>query len=559
MLSDPVLNHSVPCCPAPDIKIGRGIIAPPQHATKNEGAPFDSLADDIFDGPGLTSTPSGALFDPRAESFAHATEVRFPGQVGPLRERRPCKIKCIGGQWLGPLCATTEDGDKYQPLFKSCKLETWQKNLVMSFRNVTVTSPSWQFPHGAILQARCTLLGLYKLTGDSTIKCLNGEWSNKLPSCVPTNKLTNFSERAPPAILPRLLTGSASFEPSGSLAIYPGSSLSLECLFPRLEGQPEWTWSPQFTHYATSWSMNPDDKDFKYKLTMKDVTSQDSGTFTCTTPRGLTHSLRITVTAVECAQLPSEDPPLTVRIEGNRLGQRATYSCPRGYKLVGLANITCQASGVWSAGTPRCQPVKCPELQLPDARLSLAEYDPGAGGRAVFRCAWGHRINGAPGIECDHDGNWSGPVPTCIAIQCTEPPAPLNGRVEPPVPWSGTREIRSEPQQSNEPTKYDVGSLLRFGCSERHLLVGETSVVCTETGLWSHPPPYCKVQCPYPGDPAWGLLAPLKFSYDPGDTLQVQCRAGHEARGGTSPERPRCLSDGTWSRPVPECTPYEQV
>lgn len=103
-------------------------------------------------------------------------------------------------------------------------------------------------------------------------------------------------ERAPPAILPRLLTGSASFEPSGSLAVYPGSSLALECIFPRLEGQPEWTWSPQFTHYATSWSMNPDDKDFKYKLSMRDVTNQDSGTFTCTTPRGLTHSLRITVT-----------------------------------------------------------------------------------------------------------------------------------------------------------------------------------------------------------------------------------------------------------------------
>lgn len=49
-----------------------------------------------------------------------------------------------------------------------------------------------------------------------------------------------------------------------------------------------------------------------------------------------------------------------------------------------------------------------------------------------------------------------------------------------------------------------------------------------------------KSQCPYPGDPPNGLIAPLKFHYDPGDYLSVQCRPGFVEYGSNGPpERPR--------------------
>lgn len=49
-----------------------------------------------------------------------------------------------------------------------------------------------------------------------------------------------------------------------------------------------------------------------------------------------------------------------------------------------------------------------------------------------------------------------------------------------------------------------------------------------------------KSQCPYPGDPPNGLIAPLKFHYDPGDFLSVQCRPGFVEYGTNGPpERPR--------------------
>lgn len=45
--------------------------------------------------------------------FREVTEVRFPSDAGPLGNRRLCKIICSGGKWVGPLCASVDDGDFY--------------------------------------------------------------------------------------------------------------------------------------------------------------------------------------------------------------------------------------------------------------------------------------------------------------------------------------------------------------------------------------------------------------------------------------------------------------
>lgn len=41
--------------------------------------------------------------------FREVTEVRFPSDIG--SDRRVCKIICSGGRWVGPLCASADDGD----------------------------------------------------------------------------------------------------------------------------------------------------------------------------------------------------------------------------------------------------------------------------------------------------------------------------------------------------------------------------------------------------------------------------------------------------------------
>lgn len=46
-------------------------------------------------------------------NFAEVTEVRFDTEVGPMGDRRrTCKIRCVKGKWVGPLCATNEEGKK---------------------------------------------------------------------------------------------------------------------------------------------------------------------------------------------------------------------------------------------------------------------------------------------------------------------------------------------------------------------------------------------------------------------------------------------------------------
>ncbi|GFQ77117.1 uncharacterized protein TNCT_326771 [Trichonephila clavata] len=46
------------------------------------------------------------------EDFTSVQEVQFLGILGPLEHKRMCKIKCLNGVWVGPLCAI-DSGKQY--------------------------------------------------------------------------------------------------------------------------------------------------------------------------------------------------------------------------------------------------------------------------------------------------------------------------------------------------------------------------------------------------------------------------------------------------------------
>jgi hypothetical protein len=48
-------------------------------------------------------------------------------------------------------------------------------------------------PHNEKVAVRCRELGKYKLVGDSLLHCRNGMWNGKLPSCIPTTALANYT------------------------------------------------------------------------------------------------------------------------------------------------------------------------------------------------------------------------------------------------------------------------------------------------------------------------------------------------------------------------------
>lgn len=157
------------------------------------------------------------------------------------------------------------------------------------------------------------------------------------------------------------------------------------------------------------------------------------------------------VTVAQCEAPVEPNPPLSLRLEGLKLGQRAVYRCPMGYILQGTPNATCLASGEcrnkncfnlcsfffcnvmifcfmlfsssfvgnFSSPAPTCIPIQCPPLFLEDPHLSLIELNTSAWGRAVFSCSWGYRLSGPSNLECLASGHWSGPIPRCRG-ECRE-------------------------------------------------------------------------------------------------------------------------------------------
>lgn len=53
----------------------------------------------------------------------------------------------------------------------------------------------------------------------------------------------------------------------------------------------------------------------------------------------------------------AEGDPLLIRIKvhGRKVGNKATFSCPPGYTVVGTEELICLETGQWSSGMPSCQ------------------------------------------------------------------------------------------------------------------------------------------------------------------------------------------------------------
>lgn len=467
--------------------------------------------------------------------FMEVAEIRFMGTLGPLQERRQCKIKCVDGQWVGPLCTDGEDSGRYQPLLRSCFLHINPSQLIISYHNVSLKSfAGVEFPHGTAVEARCRDLGLYKLLGNSVLHCHNGAWSSRVPTCVPTTQLTNFSGDSPPSIIFHIPTGSASVGSAGQLVVYPGSILHFDCLFLRTIGNPTWTWTSTFREYPTGWAISPEERNKRYRLSLYYAKAHDSGVYTCSTPRGLTNSISIDIKAVECSPLQFNDTRMSISQRGTvHLGHSASFACPLGFRLEGASNLTCLATGQWSSELPHCQEVRCPSLDpAPSPTLAVMEHNNSVGGRAVFACPKSHRLEGRPGVECGDDGSWSGSTPTCIAIECPGPMPPPHGRLV------------------EDRKTFLSGEAAHFTCDDNYALVGEDTTICSDTGIWSGPTPFCKIACPSPGPLASGHLEPAKSLYLPGDNLLISCPIGLELLG---PSHLLCMANGTWSGPLPEC------
>uniref|UniRef100_T1JJD6 Locomotion-related protein Hikaru genki n=1 Tax=Strigamia maritima TaxID=126957 RepID=T1JJD6_STRMM len=464
-------------------------------------------------------------------NFSGVQEVQFLAIVGPVEQKRICKIKCVNGNWLGPLCSIEEDGGRFQPMLRHCSLEHVPSDVIF-FYNGQKLEAQWdvQLAHGTLLNMRCRQIGIFKFVGNSTLRCRNGQWDRRLPVCIPTTYLTNFSAYSPPTIIYQLPQGSAAPTDTGELVVYPGSIVHLDCFYRRQEGNPYWSWTPSYRQYPMGWAVPFHEKDWKYRLSLYYAKNYDSGVYTCTTPKGSSNTISIRVKAVECPDIKTDGIGQNVAFEGTKINHRARFSCIDGSILVGSEEITCLWTGKWSHDFPLCHTLQCANLVAEELHLKIESQNVSHKGIAAFSCPKGFRLIGSDVIICLY-GNWSDVMPICEEVFCEAPLPPSNGRIV-------------------DKGIYKVESQVKYICDIGHNMVGDSDVLkCLISGNWSHTPPICQPKCRHPGDPVQGRTSPSKEFFDMGEWVTVMCNSGHTIHGT---QRLQCNEPNKWSSLLPE-------
>nr|XP_006820914.1 PREDICTED: sushi, von Willebrand factor type A, EGF and pentraxin domain-containing protein 1-like [Saccoglossus kowalevskii] len=102
------------------------------------------------------------------------------------------------------------------------------------------------------------------------------------------------------------------------------------------------------------------------------------------------------------------------------------YPCEENFNLVGETTITC-VDGNWSHAVPHCSP-GCPDPGTPENGLQIDEhvYPVDTGTVVRFCCDSGYDLYGERATMCHHDGSWSDEPPLCLG-RCVDPGAPENG------------------------------------------------------------------------------------------------------------------------------------
>nr|XP_048683079.1 complement receptor type 2 [Caretta caretta] len=277
-------------------------------------------------------------------------------------------------------------------------------------------------------------------------------------------------------------------------------------------------------------------------------------------------------------------------------GTYANYSCEPGYTLRGEASIYCTTSGTWSHPSPLCEEVLCIAPAIQNGR-KVAGHGPVYRPRDTvrFECDPGYTLNGSRQIQCRDEGIWDPPVPACTQTTCVSPevehgrtngvqrayrPRDMvvfecdagytlsgspetqcqdDGRWDPPVPTCERKvlciapEIQNGRKVAGRGAVYRPRDTVRFECDPGYTLSGSRLIQCQDDGNWDSPVPACTqvLLCPPPPVIVKGKhnAKPLA-AFPSGTYVNYSCEPGYALRGEASIY---CTTSGTWSHPSPLC------
>ncbi|XP_058127402.1 sushi, von Willebrand factor type A, EGF and pentraxin domain-containing protein 1 [Anopheles ziemanni] len=233
---------------------------------------------------------------------------------------------------------------------------------------------------------------------------------------------------------------------------------------------------------------------------------------------------------VDCGTLPDiEHGGIILSEQRTSFGVQASYTCHENYTLIGNENRTCEASG-WSGTQPKCLVDWCPEPP-PIQGGAIKVSGRRAGSTALYTCDYGFVLIGEPVLSCGLGGNWTGKIPVCRYVDCGMPARPDRGNI----------------LLLNDSTT--VGSVVRYFCDDDYWLVGPQELFCTKDGKWSGNAPACElITCETPHVPPGSYV--IGYDYNIHSSIQYHCDPGHILRGE---DTLTCLESGQWSGDAPDC------
>ncbi|XP_038039267.2 P-selectin isoform X4 [Anas platyrhynchos] len=246
--------------------------------------------------------------------------------------------------------------------------------------------------------------------------------------------------------------------------------------------------------------------------------------------------------AVQCPTLDAQEALMTCShpFGDFRYNSTCDFGCPEGFERRGEGTLRCLASRQWSAETPTCAAVACPELAAPESGRVNCSHPHGASAFSStcdFSCQEGFEVTGPERLWCTAEGAWSGAPPHCKAITCPVLRAPEHG----------------EMNCSHLHDNFSFGSTCAFSCQAGFELMGTESHECTAMGTWSGDTPQCKaITCPVLRAPEHGEMScsHLHDNFSFSSTCNFSCHPGFELIG---PESSACTAMGTWSGDTPQC------
>uniref|UniRef100_A0A8C6R2L0 Sushi, von Willebrand factor type A, EGF and pentraxin domain-containing protein 1 n=1 Tax=Nannospalax galili TaxID=1026970 RepID=A0A8C6R2L0_NANGA len=106
-------------------------------------------------------------------------------------------------------------------------------------------------------------------------------------------------------------------------------------------------------------------------------------------------------------------------------GKTIQFECFKGFKLLGLSEITCEANSQWSSGFPLCEHSVCGSVPtIPNAFVS--ESSSSKENLVTYSCRSGYIMQGSSDLICTEKGTWSQPYPVCEPLSCGPPPSVAN-------------------------------------------------------------------------------------------------------------------------------------